>query len=181
MIKVSEKRIVANQKNAQKSTGAKTPRGKAMSKYNAIKHGILLNFITRYEEDIYKSYLKDLVEEYNPVTFTDRVLVERAAQCYVRLFRCAKAEGEQIREELNPRVTKDIFQNLIEVEVVDEGYSPRVSAGRLERIEQTILRYERSAEKTFYRAIYELERRKAKSKKENYPSLGESETNYSNS
>jgi hypothetical protein len=36
----SLKQIAANQANAQKSTGRKTPQGRAVSKMNALKHGI---------------------------------------------------------------------------------------------------------------------------------------------
>jgi len=37
---VSEKQLQANRENAQKG-GVKTPEGKAMVKYNALKHGLL--------------------------------------------------------------------------------------------------------------------------------------------
>lgn len=127
-----------------------------------MKHGVLAIRHTSYEKDIYKDYLKELCDEYKPITFTEKLLVERAALCYLRLFRCARAEWEQIQAELNPRVTKDIFPTLIEIEeVVEEGYSLQLSAYRLERIEQTIFRYERHTEKTLLRTVRELERRKA--------------------
>jgi hypothetical protein len=38
---MSPKQVVANQRNAQKSTGPKTANGRAVSKMNALKHGIL--------------------------------------------------------------------------------------------------------------------------------------------
>ena len=36
----SEKQIEANRANAQHSTGPKTPAGKAISRLNALKHGL---------------------------------------------------------------------------------------------------------------------------------------------
>lgn len=37
----TEKQIAANRRNALKSTGPRTPEGKARSRWNALKHGIL--------------------------------------------------------------------------------------------------------------------------------------------
>ena len=37
---ISEKQLQANRENAQKG-GVKTPEGKAIVKYNALKHGLL--------------------------------------------------------------------------------------------------------------------------------------------
>ena len=36
----SAKQLTANQRNAQKSSGPKTSRGKSLSKMNALKHGL---------------------------------------------------------------------------------------------------------------------------------------------
>jgi hypothetical protein len=40
---ISEARLRANRENAKKSTGPKTARGKAYSRRNALKHGLLIN------------------------------------------------------------------------------------------------------------------------------------------
>ncbi len=42
---ISEARLRANRQNAQKSTGPKTARGKAYSRRNALKHGLLINSV----------------------------------------------------------------------------------------------------------------------------------------
>ncbi len=38
---VTEKQLAANRRNAQLSTGPRTPEGKAVSRWNALTHGIL--------------------------------------------------------------------------------------------------------------------------------------------
>jgi len=38
---VSDKQLAANRANAQRSTGPRTPEGKAIARYNALTHGIL--------------------------------------------------------------------------------------------------------------------------------------------
>jgi len=46
----SERKLAANRENAKKSTGPKTPTGKAFSRRNALKHGLFANNITDFED-----------------------------------------------------------------------------------------------------------------------------------
>lgn len=66
-VRVSEKKLAANRRNAQKSTGPKTPRGKANSRRNAIKDGLFAMELSledlRGREDP-KKYQKHLREQY---------------------------------------------------------------------------------------------------------------------
>jgi hypothetical protein len=45
------KRMAANRRNAQKSTGPKTPEGKAVVRLNAMKHGLLSREVLLPDED----------------------------------------------------------------------------------------------------------------------------------
>ncbi len=40
LFRISPRKIAANRQNALKSTGPKTPQGKAYSRTNALKHGL---------------------------------------------------------------------------------------------------------------------------------------------
>ncbi len=47
----NQKQIEANRRNARRSTGPRTAAGKAISKNNAVKHGVLSsNAVSAYED-----------------------------------------------------------------------------------------------------------------------------------
>ncbi len=54
----SDKQLRANQRNALKSTGPRTPEGKAAIRRNALKHGLLSQEVLLPGED--EAALKDL-------------------------------------------------------------------------------------------------------------------------
>ena len=74
--------ITANQANAQFSTGPKTETGKATSSLNHLRHGLAGQFkVLPFEEQSQFDQLRaDLIGEHQPVTPTERLLVEKMAQ-----------------------------------------------------------------------------------------------------
>jgi hypothetical protein len=50
MIMTSEKKAEANRRNSLKSTGPKTPEGKASARFDAMKHGLLAEDILVLEK-----------------------------------------------------------------------------------------------------------------------------------
>lgn len=160
----SIKQLEANRENGLKG-GVKTEEGKKISKYNAVKHGILKVVITDYEQGYYESCLQELIEELEPVGFTENMLVERIALCYLRLFRVAKAEGEFIKTQLHPFVIKhsahDIINKMTAIpydEITVEGYKENISVNAIQQLDQTLLRYDTTIENKLYRALHELQR-----------------------
>jgi len=75
----SDKKAEANRRNALKSTGPKTPEGKAAVRLNALKHGLLSQNILLPGED--EEALKELDEhlrnELQPVGELENLLVDR--------------------------------------------------------------------------------------------------------
>ncbi len=69
---VSKRKLQANRENAKKSTGPKTPRGKAYSRRNALKHGLFVRHITDFEalrEDPweFQALINGLWDQYQPI------------------------------------------------------------------------------------------------------------------
>jgi hypothetical protein len=98
----SLKQIAANQANAQKSTGPKTPEGRAVAKMNALKNGIFskealvrgLNIKENSRE------LEALHERFwracNPVGQVEEMLVDQIVTAQWRLRRVLRAESGEI-------------------------------------------------------------------------------------
>ena len=49
-----------------KTRGVKTEKGKSISKWNALKHGVLRESVSEYEKLDYQTLYTELVEEFDP-------------------------------------------------------------------------------------------------------------------
>src|SRR5438045_3331508 len=90
----SDKQRLANQRNAQKSTGPRTPEGKAKSRANGLKHGLTGAGIVLKKSDA--RALQERVAVWNdkfvPIDPFEAYFVHRAALASVRLERCVDTE-----------------------------------------------------------------------------------------
>lgn len=105
MKETSQKQIEANRENGKKG-GVKTEEGKAVSKYNAIKHGLLSKEVLLEGEDekVLVEMGKKLQKELEPQTELELVLVDRITANVWRLRRVMKIEREMIDDD---RFTED--------------------------------------------------------------------------
>jgi hypothetical protein len=91
----SDKQAQANRRNALKSTGPKTPEGKAAVRHNATKHGLLSQEVLLPDEDA--AALEELGErlraELQPVGELEGMLVDRIIAAYWRLRRLGRVEA----------------------------------------------------------------------------------------
>jgi hypothetical protein len=92
----TRKQIEANRRNSRRSTGPKTRAGKAESKKNATKHGLLAEEVIVREEDPieFAGVLENLVDELQPQGPLEEQLIERVAACMWRLRRLYRVEVE---------------------------------------------------------------------------------------
>lgn len=139
MKKTSTKQIKANRENGKKG-GVKTKQGKAVSRYNAIKHGLLSAEVIMADEDeeLLLELEKRLRNELKPATEIELLLVDRIASNIWRLKRALSIEDEEV-------ITKDTFNGGL----------------RLKNDADLFFRYETMLEKSIYKSLHELERLQA--------------------
>jgi hypothetical protein len=91
---VSQARLRANRKNAKKSTGPTSPKGKKRSSLNATRHGILSQVIHLPEEELksYDEFTARYVASLEPVGAAETELAKACADLQFRLHRLAAAE-----------------------------------------------------------------------------------------
>jgi len=98
----SAKQIAANQRNAQKSTGPRTPQGRVVSKLNALKHGILSKqvlvqgLILQESERELKALHGRFWEDLQPEGPLEEMLVDQIVTAHWRLRRALVAESAEI-------------------------------------------------------------------------------------
>lgn len=107
---VTKKQIAANQQNAKKSTGAKSPTGKAVVATNSTKHGIFSSkaIISGESLEDFQSLLDGLVESLKPVGTLENFYVERVAHVIWRQARLVRAESAFLELQQSKKRTENI-------------------------------------------------------------------------
>jgi hypothetical protein len=102
----SLRQIESNRRNAQKSTGPKTDRGKARASQNAVRHGLTAETVIKLLEDPddYQAFELAVTADYDAETAVERELVLRLASLLWRLRRATSIETDllQIQHEFRP-------------------------------------------------------------------------------
>jgi len=91
----TEKQILANQQNAQHSTGPRTEAGKRRSRRNAVRHGLTAETVIDTLENAadYKAFERAIKSDYSPQTAIEGQLVSRLASLLWRLRRAVIVES----------------------------------------------------------------------------------------
>jgi hypothetical protein len=103
----SEARLNANRTNAQRSTGPRTPEGKARASQNALKHGLCAagaSVPPTEGPDAYASFTAALAESLRPRTPLERDLALRIADLTWRLRRIPDAEAAILARDVQHRI-----------------------------------------------------------------------------
>jgi len=101
----TQKQIQANRRNAQKSTGPKTPDGKRIASQNSITHGLTANrsVIENENLDEFKTFYTTMHETLAPVGPVETMLTERIVSLSWRLKRAEWTESGVINVLANDR------------------------------------------------------------------------------
>lgn len=154
----SAAQLEANKQNALKSTGPKTSAGKAISRMNAVAHGLLSSQTILPGED--KRKLTDfgdrLRSSLSPEGELESLLADRVISCAWRLRRLGLIES-------------DVFQEGMEYGDNAKGSGWGYSFGREKDSFANLSRYEAGIERGLYRALHELQRLQAERKGGNVP------------
>jgi hypothetical protein len=125
----SEKKAEANRRNALKSTGPKTPEGKAAVRLNALKHGLLSQavLLPGEDEEALRELGQNLKVELQPVGELESLLVDRIIASYWRLRRLGRVEAgifawdlygdlarranEEVNSHTKPAIIKMVYED----------------------------------------------------------------------
>jgi hypothetical protein len=179
----TQAQILANRRNAQKSTGPRTAGGKAVSAKNATKHGLFAqdNVVISENQADFDALRDEMVEELDPVGVMESILAERIVSLTWRLKRAERMQNElidvKIRDEINgpwPELSETLITGkpCDKSKYSDKCYDDQVlgyvamrdfrGARALERLSM----YEKRIESSLYKAMSELQKLHRLRKKE---------------
>jgi hypothetical protein len=110
----TDQQIAANRLNAQKSTGPKTPEGRAAVRLNGVTHGLTAETIVLKGESAadFTNLLNSLEAEHAPTTPTQEALVVQLAMATWRLRRLYHSEAGFYTYKMNSLADLDKSLNL---------------------------------------------------------------------
>jgi hypothetical protein len=148
MTELSQKQLEANRQNAQLG-GVKTEEGKAVSKYNAIKHGLLSEEVLLEGEDETSliTFGKKIRAELKPETEFELLLVDRIIANSWRLKRTMRVEIGMIKDSCSSSFGGEKSIG----EALNSDFMHNDNFGKFTR-------YETSIERGIYKALHELQR-----------------------
>jgi hypothetical protein len=113
----STKRIEANRRNAQKSSGPKTAEGKGRVRLNALKHGLTASIAVLPGEDAdgLKSRVEAWKEDIGPRSAMEAYLVERAAQVSWQLDRADRTIAARLTDRMRHHASEREYREADEV------------------------------------------------------------------
>jgi hypothetical protein len=156
----TRKQRAANRRNAQLSTGPKTPEGKAAVRLNALKHGLVSEDAVIFveNEEAFNELRDTFLDHLQPAGPLETALVHQMVVAQWRLARCRGIETGlfelRLADEEKDLDSKEYVNLLCHqqlAQVFHKNTDPLAMLGR----------YEARIERSFFRALHELQRLQA--------------------
>jgi hypothetical protein len=150
----TEKQTAANRLNAQKSTGPRTPEGRAAVRLNGVTHGLTAKTLVLKgeSEDDFKALFEFLEEEHQPASPTEEILVADLAMATWRRRRLYNMEAGFYNVRLERIADYADGKNF------DDSCRLGKLADNSGDTMAMIGRQEARLERTYYKALHELQR-----------------------
>jgi len=106
----SQRRIDANRRNAQKSSGPRTPEGKSRSRFNRLKHGLAATVavLPGEDPDAFQARVDAVMESFVPHNQVEYELLERVASTTWSFERARRAEAAQLSHKIRHDVIERV-------------------------------------------------------------------------
>ncbi len=171
----TEAQILANRRNAQKSTGPRSRQGKAAVSQNAVQHGLSARqaIITSESQAEFDLYREQMLAELAPASPIESMLAERIVGLSWRLKRVYIIQNQVINALKSNNTSSPLakltqslfFKNHDQSQAASSDSSPDLALGRMAikdfsnaRVLDRLLMYERRIEHSLYKTIFELQR-----------------------
>ena len=171
----TEAQIFANRRNALKSTGPRSRKGKTAISQNAIKHGLFARqaVICSESQDDFELYRDWILAELAPAGPMESMLAEHIVSLSWRLRRAAHIQNQTIdamnadnkSSPLTKLTQSLLLKNLDQSQPAPSAPAADLTLGRIvikdfsnARILDRLLMYERRIEQSLYKTIIEFQR-----------------------
>jgi hypothetical protein len=171
----SESQVLANRRNAQRSTGPKTEEGKEVVSQNAVKHGLSARRDVIRGEDIeeFERHREAMLDDLAPVGAMEAMLSQRIVSLSWRLIRAQRMQDAAIEalcanyvkgpclHDILERVARTVGRTQEDRPGPDDELTLGLAVARdfsQERALERLLAYEGKIEGSLYKAMAELEK-----------------------
>ena len=156
----TDKQIEANRLNALKSTGPKTPEGRAAVRLNGVKHGLYAETLVLKgeSESDFAALLESYEAEHAPATPTEEALVQQLVMATWRLRRLYHAEAGYYAHRMEDTADRSKDYNL------DHSGHVGLVVDWSNKTLDAFARQQAHLERSFCRAIRELKRLRSERK-----------------
>jgi hypothetical protein len=156
MKRISKAKRAANRRNAQQSTGPKTPEGKAASARNAVRHGLSsgdINVLPTEKQETLDALIRELNEQNEPKSAAEKFHIEQMIHARWNLLRVRRLEAEALDAMIENSGGENIDRGILS-EIEKPG-----------NVLDKLARYAAAAGRAYSRAVRDLAQLRANAKK----------------